>query len=69
VDDYHNLTGPPATVTGDSLSGYNGFTVSVTVACAGTDVGLPAAEAKRIELSIQAPGNQSFVFLAYRANF
>jgi MSHA pilin protein MshD len=69
VDDYHNLSGPPATVTGAPLSGYNGFTVSVTVACAGADVGLPASEAKRIELSIQAPGNQSFVFSAYRANF
>ncbi len=69
VDDYHNLSGPPATATSASLSGYNGFTVSVTVACAGGDVGLPASEAKRIELSIQAPGDQSFVFSAYRANF
>ena len=69
VDDYHNLSGPPTTATGASLSGYAGFTVSVTVACAGADVGLPASEAKRIELAIVAPGNQSFVFSAYRANF
>ncbi|MHA7810975.1 MAG: type IV pilus modification PilV family protein [Marinobacter adhaerens] len=69
VDDYHNLIGPPTTVTGAALSGYAGFNVSVTVACAGADVGLPASEAKRIELLIQAPGNQSFAFSAYRANF
>lgn len=69
VDDYHNLSGSPATVTGAPLSGYSGFTVSVTVSCAGSEVGLPAPEAKRIELSILAPGNQSFVFSAYRANF
>lgn len=50
-------------------NGYNEFAVDVTVACAGDEVGLPASEAKRVDLSITAPGGQSFSFSAYRANF
>jgi len=69
VDDYHNLSGPPSAATGTALNGYPGFTVSITVTCAGADVGLPASEAKRIDLEVMAPGNQPFVFSAYRANF
>lgn len=69
VDDYHNLTdSPPASLQG-TLDGYGGFSVSVTVTCAGGQVGLASEDAKRIELDIVAPGDQSFVFSAYRANF
>ena len=69
VDDYDGLSGAPSTATGAALSGYSGFSVSITVSCAGTEVGLPVAEAKRIDLDITAPGNQAFSFAAYRANF
>ncbi|WP_373001563.1 prepilin-type N-terminal cleavage/methylation domain-containing protein [Marinobacter sp.] len=69
VDDYDGLSGAPSTATGAALSGYSGFSISIAVSCAGTEVGLPAAEAKRIDLDITAPGNQSFSFTAYRANF
>jgi MSHA pilin protein MshD len=69
VDDYHGLSGAPSTATGAALSGYDGFSISIAVACAGTEVGLPASEAKRIDLDIAAPGNQSFSFTAYRTNF
>ncbi|WP_449287576.1 type IV pilus modification PilV family protein [Marinobacter sp. PE14] len=69
VDDYDGLTGAPSTATGAALSGYSGFSISIAIACAGTEVGLPADEAKRIDLEIIAPGNQTFSFTAYRANF
>ncbi|HTN32523.1 MAG TPA: type II secretion system protein [Marinobacter sp.] len=69
VDDYHGLSGVPASHTNTALAGYEGFKVSVTVACAGAEVGLPHTEAKRIDLDISAPGNQSFTFSAYRVNF
>ena len=69
VDDYHNLTDdPPATLQGP-VAGYTGFSVSVTVACAGGQVGLASEDAKRIDLTITAPGGQDFAFSAYRANF
>lgn len=69
VDDYNGLSEAPKTHTDNALTGYDGFSVDVTVACAGSDVGLANAEAKRIDLTITAPGNQSFVFSAYRVNF
>ncbi len=69
VDDYHNLTDtPPASLQG-TLAGYSGFSVAVTVTCAGGQVDLPSEGAKRVELTITAPGDQNFVFAAYRANF
>ena len=69
VDDYDGLSGAPSTATGSALTGYSGFAISIAVTCAGTEVGLPAEEAKRIDLDITAPGNQTFSFTAYRANF
>lgn len=69
VDDYNGLTDSPPRSAESVLNGYSGFLVSVTVACAGADVGLPTSQAKRIELNIQAPGDQSFIMSAYRANF
>lgn len=69
VDDYHDTTdSPPRTVEG-TIDGYEGFTVAVEVECAGGEVELPGPEAKRIDLRITAPGDQTFVFSAYRANF
>ncbi len=69
VDDYDSIGNEaPATANG-LIAGYNGFLVSVAVTCAGGEVGLASAEAKRIDLTISAPGNQSFLFSAYRANF
>lgn len=69
VDDYHNTSDSPPESAEAVLNGYNGFAVDVTVTCAGGEVGLPASEAKRVDLSITAPGGQSFLFSAYRANF
>jgi MSHA pilin protein MshD len=69
VDDYNGLSEAPKTQTNTALAGYQGFRVNVLVACAGADLGLVNAEAKRIDLTIGAPGNQSFTFSAYRVNF
>ena len=69
VDDYDGVSDtPPASASG-GITGYRGFSVDVSVACAGGDVGLPSSEAKRIDVVISAPDNQRFAFSAYRANF
>lgn len=69
VDDYHNTSNSPPANAEAALVGYNNFAVDVTVTCAGDEVNLPDAEAKRIDLVITAPGGQTFSFSAYRANF
>ncbi|WP_350310660.1 type II secretion system protein [Marinobacter sp. SS13-12] len=69
VDDYHNTTDSPPANAEAVLTGYSGFAVEVEVACAGDEVNLPDAEAKRIDLTVTAPGGQAFSFSAYRANF
>lgn len=69
VDDYHNTSdGPPRDAQG-ALTGYQGFSVAVQIACAGDEVGVPDDEAKRIDITVTAPGGQTFGFTAYRANF
>nr|WP_312846323.1 prepilin-type N-terminal cleavage/methylation domain-containing protein [Marinobacter arenosus] len=69
VDDYDGLSdAPPASALG-GISGYAGFSVDVSVTCAGTEVGLPASQAKRIDVLVSAPDDRRFVFSAYRANF
>ena len=69
VDDYDAIDNEvPSTPLGP-LAGYDGFRVSINVSCAGGDLGLPAAEAKRIELTVDTPGGQAFAFAAYRVNF
>tara|TARA_R100000322_G_scaffold60230_1_gene37083 strand:+ start:193 stop:699 length:507 start_codon:yes stop_codon:yes gene_type:complete len=69
VDDYHNPdVSPPANAEG-VLSRYQGFSVSISVSCAGADLGLAASEAKRVDLSISTPNGQTLVFTAYRVNF
>ena len=70
VDDYNAINQRvPRDAEGAVLSGYEGFSVSVTVECAGSAVGLPPEDAKRIDLTITAPAEQTFLFSAYRANF
>lgn len=69
VDDYDGLNDSPPASAVSGVSGYDGFSVLVDVLCAGGEVGLPVSQAKRIDLTISVPGNQQFVFSAYRANF
>lgn len=71
VDDYHQpefVT--PAGPDGGSLgAAYAGFQVRVEVECAGSEVGLPPDEAKRVTLTIVDPSGQDYMFSAYRGNF
>jgi MSHA pilin protein MshD len=69
VDDYHNTSDSPPRDAEGALTGYQGFSVFVQVACAGNEVGIPDADAKRIDITVTAPGGQTFGFSAYRANF
>lgn len=70
VDDYHNLTdAPPQNGDARALDGYSGFSVAIQVACAGGDVSLDNHDAKRIDITITDPSNQSYAFSAYRGNF
>ena len=71
VDDYNAINAEAPRSSLGALSGYPGFEVTVSVQCAGDDpgIGLPASEAKRIDISITVPGGTDFVFSAYKANF
>lgn len=70
VDDYHNpLDAAPQNSEQDPLTGYDGFLVTITVDCAGTEVGLVNHEAKRIDITVTDPSGGSYVFSAYRGNF
>jgi MSHA pilin protein MshD len=71
VDDYDELSSAsPQNSEEDPLSGYSGFLVSVSVACAGTEVGLAGNyKAKRIDIAITDPSGNDYLFSAYRGNF
>ena len=70
VDDYHNLQDtPPENGEELQLAGYNSFEVSITVDCAGGDVGLDNHDAKKIAIVITDPSGGNYLFTAYRGNF
>jgi len=71
VDDYNAISGAaPENAEGTTLAAdYANFRVSVVVTCAGDEIGLAGDEAKRIDLTVTDPGNNSYVFSVYRANY
>lgn len=70
VDDYHNLAdNTPENSEEEPLPGYGSFRISISVTCAGTDVGLASHEAKRIDITITDPSSNAYLFSAYRGNF
>lgn len=71
VDDYNAIaSAAPQNAEGMSLgTEYSQFSVSVSVQCAGTEIGLPADDAKRVDLSITDPSGQAYIFSVYRANY
>lgn len=70
VDDYDGLNETSATDSNGNLrAGYAGFAVAVSVAYAGTDLGLSLNDAKRVNVTVTAPHGGAFVFSAYKANF
>lgn len=72
VDDYHNLTDKPPVLieAGIDMSQYAQYSVSVQVACAGSELGLSENRlAKRILVTVVAPGGQSRNVTVYKGNF
>jgi MSHA pilin protein MshD len=76
VDDYDGLTeSPPVSLDGTLDSSYASYSVSIAVACAGTDVsalnatGVSNAQAKKISVTITAPNQSPITFAVYRGNF
>lgn len=70
ADDYHGLAdAPPKDSSGSDLAGYGGFSVSVSVSCAGNEVAAATEDAKRVDVTITDPSGQDWLFTAYRANF
>jgi len=71
VDDYNAISdAAPQNAEGTPLTAdYSGFRVSIIVQCAGGEVGLPPADAKRVDLTVTDPGGQGYSFSVYRANY
>lgn len=70
VDDYQGIDDqPPALVSGSLPATYAGFRVEISVTCAGAEIGLPSANAKRIDVRITGADGVSRLFSAYRGNF
>ena len=72
VDDYNGLNEQPpqALSTGANLTNYDGYRVQVSVAYAGSDLGLASnRHAKRITVSITTPTGNTVPVSSYRVNF
>ncbi len=72
VDDYNGLseTSPVSIVTGAALTTYDGYSISVTVTYAGSEIGLANnRHAKRITINVSTPLGNTIPVSAYRVNF
>ncbi|ABC32791.1 conserved hypothetical protein [Hahella chejuensis KCTC 2396] len=70
VDDYDGvLNEAPRSQTDADFNNYPGYLVSVSVTCAGADIGLSASNAKLVRVTITPPSGPAMTFSAYRANF
>ena len=59
VGDYHGYSKPYPT----------GFALNVAVVEAGDELSLPAAEARRVSVTIALPNDHTFILSAYKVNF
>jgi len=70
VDQYDGITDqPPELVSGAFGADYSGYQVTVTVSCAGGEVGVAADNAKRIDVAVAVPQGPDRVFTAYKGNY
>lgn len=70
VDDYNGLVEtPPRDAFNNVRTGFNSFTATIAVTYAGSDFGLSAQDMKRIQVTIQSPEGNQFIFSQYRGNF
>jgi len=72
VDDYNGVNDSPPKLIESTLdlATYAEYTVQVSVVCAGTELGLNSdALAKRIRVTVTAPGGANRSVAVYRGNF
>lgn len=70
IDDYNGLSDfPPVDALNNVRAGFDNFGVTVNVAYAGTDFGLPNQNLKRITVTVTVSNNDTFVFTQYKGNF
>lgn len=72
VDDYHGVNDSPPVLIESSIdmSAYANYQVLISVACAGTELGLAANElVKRINVTVVLPSGESRDVAIYKGNF
>ncbi len=72
VNDYHGFSmvgGGILDITGAAVGGLDDYAVSVTVAQAGADLAIPAAEALRVVVTATGPLGVSVTLQAYRTRY
>ena len=72
VDAYHNVTdSPPALIESSiDMSQYAQYQASISVACAGTELGLSENRlAKRITVTVRVPSGETRSVAVYKGNF
>ncbi|UZE95778.1 type IV pilus modification PilV family protein [Alkalimarinus alittae] len=70
VDDYNGINDSPPKLVSGALANYTGYSVQVSVACAGNEVGIADnSKAKRITVSITPPNQSPMPFSVYRGNY
>ncbi len=70
IDDYNGLNNsPPIDALGNTRTGFNGYSVQVSVSYAGSDLGLDNSSMKKVEVTVTTPDNTQYTFSQYRGNF
>jgi len=71
IDDYDTISNqnPPQDSAGNNMTGYDGFTVSVTVDQPGVWNGVAAQDVKRIRVQVTSTVGETMTLTAYRVNF
>ncbi len=69
VDDYHGLNESPSSQTTAAFANYVGYSVTVSVVCAGVEIGVDDAMAKRVTLTVTPVDGPAMTFAAYKGNF
>lgn len=70
VDDFDGLADEPPRLINQGMSpAYENYRVEVSVSCAGDEVGVADSQAKRIDVTVTAPGQAPMLFSAYKGNY
>lgn len=73
IDDYNGPATAPLDIFGDAIPGYAGYTVAVVVGAPPTAPapwnGIPAADVRRIAVTVTNPLGESLTLVSYRVNF